>query len=97
MDAVFFKIHKLLDRLAPDRIAGRRAQILMKRCLTAELVILDVFAFRAYSQRETELLYAICDERLSSGSIIVTSGRSYRKGEHPGTQSCPLDGLPQLA
>ena len=47
----------------------------MKRCLGAELLILDEFAFRAYSQRETELLYAICDERLTSGSIIVTSNR----------------------
>ena len=75
MDVVFFKTHKLLDRLAPDRISGRRAQILMKRCLGAELLILDDFAFRAYSQRETELLYAICDERLTSGSIIVTSNR----------------------
>ena len=62
----------------------------MKRCLAAGLLILDDFAFRPYSQQETELLYALCDERLSEGSImdwlvsgavkvIVTSGRSYRK------------------
>jgi DNA replication protein DnaC len=75
MDVVFFKTHKLLDRLAPDRISARRSQILLKRCLGAELLILDDFAFRAYSQRETELLYAICDERLTDGSIIATSNR----------------------
>jgi DNA replication protein DnaC len=75
MDVLFFKTHKLMDRFAPDRISGRRSQLLMKRALGVELLILDDFAFRAYSQRETELLYAICDERLGSGSIIVTSNR----------------------
>jgi DNA replication protein DnaC len=75
MDVVFFKTHKLLDRLSPDRFPGRRVQILMKRCLGAELLILDDFAFRTYSQRETELLYALCDERLSKGSVVVTSNR----------------------
>ena len=47
----------------------------MKRCLASELLILDDFAFRAYSQRETELLYTLSDERLNYGSIIVTSNR----------------------
>lgn len=74
-DVVFFKTHKLLERLGPERIAGRRGQLLLKRCLASGLLILDDFAFRAYTQRETELLYAICDERLSEGSIIVTSNR----------------------
>ncbi len=47
----------------------------MKRCIGAGLLILDDFAFRAYSQEETELLYTICDDRLSEGSVIVTSNR----------------------
>lgn len=75
VDVVFFKTHKLLDKLAPDRLSVRRSQLLTKRCIDAGLLILDDFAFRAYSQAETELLYAICDERLSEGSIVVTSNR----------------------
>lgn len=75
IDVAFFKTHKLLERLAPEKLSGRRAQLLVKRCLDAGLLILDDFAFRAYSQRETELLYMVCDERLSSGSIIATSNR----------------------
>jgi len=75
LDVAFFKTHKLLERLAPDRISARRGQILLKRCLASELLILDDFAFRSYSQRETELLYTLSDERLNSGSIIVTSNR----------------------
>ena len=47
----------------------------MKRCLAAGLLILGDFAFRPYSQQETELLYALCDERLSEGPIIATSNR----------------------
>ena len=47
----------------------------MKRCLTAGLLILDDFAFRLYSQMETELLYTLSDERLGEASIIVTSNR----------------------
>jgi DNA replication protein DnaC len=75
LDVAFFKTHKVLERLAPDRLSSRRGQILMKRCLAAGLLILDDFAFRAYTQRETELLYTLSDERLNSGSIIVTSNR----------------------
>ncbi len=75
IDVVFFKTHKLLEKLAPDRLSARRSQLLLKRCLGTGLLVLDDFAFRAYDQRETELLYAICDERLEEGSIIVTSNR----------------------
>jgi DNA replication protein DnaC len=75
VDVVFFKTHKLLEKLAPDRLSTRRSQLLTKRCIDAGLLILDDFAFRVYSQAETELLYAICDERLSEGSIVVTSNR----------------------
>lgn len=75
LDVAFFKTHKLLERFTPDRLSSRRSQILLKRCIDAGLLILDDFAFRAYSQQETELLYTICDERLAEGSIIVTSNR----------------------
>lgn len=75
LDVVVFKTHKLLERLAPDRFSSKRNQILMKRCINAGLLILDDFAFRLYSQQETELLYALSDERLSEGSIVITSNR----------------------
>jgi DNA replication protein DnaC len=38
-------------------------------------LILDDFAFRPYSQFETELLYTLSDERLQQGSIVITSNR----------------------
>ena len=75
IDVVFFKTYKLLEKLAPERLSARRSQLLMKSCIGAGLLILDDFAFRSYSQAETELLYTICDERLSEGSIVVTSNR----------------------
>lgn len=75
LDVTVFKTHKLLERLGPDHQSARRSQLLLKRCLTAGLLILDDFAFRPYNQQETELLYTLCDERLAEGSIIVTSNR----------------------
>jgi len=75
LDIVVYKTHKLLERLAPDRLSAKRSQIIMKRCLAAGLLILDDFAFRPYSQLETELLYTLSDERLGEASIIVTSNR----------------------
>jgi DNA replication protein DnaC len=75
VDVVFFKTHKLLEKLAPDRLSSRRVQLLLKRCIASGLLILDDFAFRAYSLAETELLYALCDDRLGEGSIVVTSNR----------------------
>ncbi len=75
LDVVVFKTHKLLERLAPDRFSTKKSQILMKRCINAGLLILDDFAFRLYSQQETELLYTLSDERLQEGSIVITSNR----------------------
>ncbi|MCX7024031.1 MAG: ATP-binding protein [Spirochaetes bacterium] len=75
LDVIVFRTHRLLERLAPDRLSGKRSQILTKRCLDAGLLILDDFAFRPYSRLETELLHALSDERLAECSIIVTSNR----------------------
>jgi DNA replication protein DnaC len=75
LDIVVYKTHKLLDRLSPDRLSAKRSELLLKRCLAAGLLILDDFAFRPYSQRETELIYTLSDERLGEASIIVTSNR----------------------
>ena len=48
---------------------------LWKRITRIPLLILDDFGFRRYSSEEAELLYAISDERLGSGSTIITSNR----------------------
>lgn len=75
LEAASYKTHKLLELLAPGRLSPRRSELLFKRCLGAGLLILDDFAFRPYNREETELLYALADERLGEGSIIVTSNR----------------------
>lgn len=66
---------ELLEHLVLDRFSSKRSQMLLKRCITAGLLILDDFAFRLYSQQETELLYTLSDERLQEGSIVITSNR----------------------
>ena len=75
IDVACFKTHKLLDRITPESMTTRRTQNLLNRCLVSGLLILDDFAFRSYSQRETELPYTLADERLNAGSIIVTSNK----------------------
>jgi DNA replication protein DnaC len=71
---LFRKTTKLLEDLA-DPLASRRSQRLMKRCLTVELLVLDDFALRKLDQKESELLYALADERLGRASTILTSYR----------------------
>jgi DNA replication protein DnaC len=73
-EALFTKTHKLLESLL-DKEYPRRAARLWKRVRSVSLLILDDFGFRRYDTPEAELLYAICDERLGSGSIILTSNR----------------------
>ena len=73
-EALFIKTHKLLEQLS-DGEYPRRAMRLWKRLSSVSAVILDDFGFRRYDTKEAELLYAICDERMGSGSIILTSNR----------------------
>lgn len=73
-EALFIKTHKLLEQLS-DNDYPRRAARLWKRIRTVSALILDDFGFRCYETNEAELLYAICDERLGSGSILLTSNR----------------------
>lgn len=73
-EALFTKTHKLLEGLL-DQEYPRRAARMWKRVRSVSLLILDDFGFRRYDTREAELLYAICDERLGCGSMIVTSNR----------------------
>ena len=73
-EALFTKTHKLLENLSNTEYP-RRAASLWKRVRSVKLLILDDFGFRSYDSKEAELLYAICDERLGTGSIIITSNR----------------------
>lgn len=73
-EALFTKTHKLLDQLL-NTDYPRRAARMWKRVLSVSLLILDDFGFRRYDTKEAELLYAICDERLGTGSMILTSNR----------------------
>lgn len=71
---VFAKTHKLLGDLL-DESKPRPAAQLLKKCLRAELLILDDFAFRRLDQEESEMLYGLADERLCRASTILTSNR----------------------
>jgi DNA replication protein DnaC len=70
----FAKTHKLLSQLQ-DALQPRRVQTLMERLRTVDLLILDDFGFRSYTQDEAELLYTIADERLAKRSTVITSNR----------------------
>jgi DNA replication protein DnaC len=74
MEVLFAKTHKLLIQLQDD-LHPRRVQALSERIRTVDLLILDDFGFRGYSQSEAEILYTIADERLSRCSTIVTTNR----------------------
>jgi DNA replication protein DnaC len=73
-EVAFFKTHKLLEGLL-DAAYPRRADRVRKKCVNARLLILDDFGFRRYDAKESEMLYAISDERLGKGSTILTSNR----------------------
>ncbi|MFW6209621.1 MAG: IS21-like element helper ATPase IstB [Spirochaetota bacterium] len=73
-EVLFSKTHKTLEELS-DALSPKRVQRLWKRIVHVPLLILDDFGFRRYSAEEAELLYAISDERLGTGSTIITSNR----------------------
>jgi DNA replication protein DnaC len=73
-EAFFFRTHKLLEQLV-DPSYPRRADRLLKRCVTAKLLILDDFGFRRYDTKESELLYELSDERLGKAATVITSNR----------------------
>jgi len=74
MDVVFGKVSKLIEDIL-DPLYPKRSARLLKKILKCHLLILDDFAFRKYSQKESEVLYTICDDRLGKRSIIITSNR----------------------
>ena len=73
-EVLFSKTHKTLEELS-DPLAPKKVKRLWKRITRIPLLILDDFGFRRYSSEEAEMLYAISDERLGSGSTIITSNR----------------------
>ena len=95
-EVLFAKVHKLLA-LLQDELHPRRAQTLLDRARTVDLLILDDFGFRAYTQEEAELLYTIADERLAKRSTIITSNRPpedwYSVFQDPVTGGAILDRL----
>ena len=74
MDVIFMKTSKLIQELS-DPLYPKRSARLLKKAINCHLLILDDFAFRKYSQEESEILYTIADERLSKKSTIITSNR----------------------
>lgn len=73
-NVLFKKTGKLLQE-SLDLPHSGRAERLLRKCLKVELLILDDFAFRKLDQKESELLYALADERLGRASTILTSNR----------------------
>lgn len=73
-DVIFRKTHKLLSQVNDESYA-RRSERIWRQAVSAKLLILDDFAFRSYDQRESEMLYALSDERMGKSSTIITSNR----------------------
>lgn len=73
-NVLFKKTGKLLQQLLELSHNGR-AERLFRKCIKVPLLILDDFAFRKLDQKESELLYALADERLGNASTILTSNR----------------------
>jgi len=71
---LFKKTGKLIGQLLELSHNGR-AERLFRKCIKVPLLILDDFAFRKLDQKESELLYALADERLGNTSTILTSNR----------------------
>ena len=74
MEVLFRKTSKLIEELT-DPLYPKRCAKLLKRALSCDLLILDDFAFRRYSQEESEVLYTLADDRLGKKSTIITSNR----------------------
>jgi len=73
-NVLFKKTGKLLQELM-GLSANSRSERLLRKCLKTQLLILDDFAFRKLDSKESELLYALADERLGRASTVLTSNR----------------------
>ncbi len=70
---VLFK--KTSDLLVALTALSTRSDRLLKRCLSIDVLILDDFALRKMDQRESEVFYAIADDRLGKYPTMITSNR----------------------
>ncbi|MCP4129505.1 MAG: ATP-binding protein [bacterium] len=71
-DVLFKKTNDLINKLCDYSGKGDR---LLKKCIKADVLILDDFAFRKIDQKESEMLYTLVDERLGRLPILITSNR----------------------
>lgn len=71
---LFDKTARVLADLGAGHLDGTWERRL-RRYLSPDLVILDDFGLRAFSERHGEDLYELVSERVRRGSIIVTSNR----------------------
>lgn len=72
----FYKFAELFRALAKADLTGSADRLLRAIC-RSDLVVLDEFAFKRLDQKTAEWLYMIVDSRYSTGSIILTSNRSF--------------------
>lgn len=72
-NVLFKKTGKLLQELMDP--SNGRSERLFRKCLKTQLLILDDFAFRKLDSKESELLYALADERVGRVSTVLTSNR----------------------
>jgi DNA replication protein DnaC len=71
---LFDKTARVLSDLGAGHLDGTWERRL-RRYLSPDLVILDDFGLRAFSERQGEDLYELISERVRRGSTIVTSNR----------------------
>jgi DNA replication protein DnaC len=71
---LFTKTQALLTDLAGGRVDGS-GQARLRRYLSADLLILDDFAMREYTQAQAEDLYEVISRRYRRGALIVTTNR----------------------
>ena len=72
-NVLFKKTGKLLQELMDP--SNSRSERLFRKCLKTQLLILDDFAFRKLDSKESEILYALADERVGRASTVLTSNR----------------------
>ena len=72
---VLFRTTSALLQELLDPVQPQKSDKLLKRCLKADLLVLDDFAFRKLDSKEAELLYRLAEERLCQVSTILTSNR----------------------
>lgn len=75
MKVEFCKFSAMFNDLSNADIKGKLEKVL-KSMITADLLIIDDFAFKKINQQAAELLYTIIDAKYLQKSIIITSNRA---------------------